>query len=105
MRDRMKYACAIAALASLAMSAPAFSQANPNPNSAPNPYRLDDGWAKRPLGRGHGSTIGLNVDRDGKSMWIFDRCGGGSCEDGESQEEGLTSQFSVGVFSSWFTTT
>jgi sugar lactone lactonase YvrE len=80
MQDRMKYACAIVALASLAMSAPAFSQANPNPNSAPNPYRLDDGWAKRPLGRGHGSTIGLNVDRDGKSMWIFDRCGGGSCE-------------------------
>ena len=81
MRDRVKYLYGIAVVGSLAMSAvPAFSQANPNPNSAPNPYRLEDGWAKQPVGRNHGSTIGLNVDRDGKSMWIFDRCGGGSCE-------------------------
>jgi DNA-binding beta-propeller fold protein YncE len=32
------------------------------------------------MGRGNGSTIGLNVARDGKSMWIYDRCGGNSCE-------------------------
>jgi sugar lactone lactonase YvrE len=32
------------------------------------------------MGRGFGSTIGLQVDRDGKSMWIYDRCGGDSCE-------------------------
>jgi sugar lactone lactonase YvrE len=32
------------------------------------------------MGRGNGSTIGLNVDRDGKSMWIYDRCGGNNCE-------------------------
>ena len=27
-----------------------------------------------------GSTIGINVDKDGKSMWVFDRCGGNTCE-------------------------
>ena len=51
-----------------------------DPNSAPNPYRLYEGWAKQPIGCGFGSTIGLNVDRDGKSMWIYDRCGGNNCE-------------------------
>ena len=81
MRDRVKYLYGVAVVASLAMSAvPAFAQANPDPNSAPNNYRVDEGWSKQPLGRNHGSTIGLNVDRDGKSMWIFDRCGGNSCE-------------------------
>jgi sugar lactone lactonase YvrE len=81
MRDQVKYVYGFAVVASLAMSAvPAFSQANPDPNAAPNPYHAEDGWAKQPTGRGHGSTIGLNVDRDGKSMWIFDRCGGNSCE-------------------------
>jgi sugar lactone lactonase YvrE len=81
MRDRLNLACGIAAAAILAVSAvPGFTQADNNSNTAPNPYRLDEGWAKQPIGRGHGSTIGLNVDRDGKSMWVFDRCGGNSCE-------------------------
>ena len=76
--DRVKLLCGIAVVAVVAMSsAPTFAQ---DPNSAPNPYRLDEGWAKQPMGRGFGSTIGLNVDRDGKSMWIYDRCGGNSCE-------------------------
>jgi hypothetical protein len=72
--------CGIAVVAAVAMSsAPTFAQ-DAGPNAAPNPYRLDEGWAKQPMGRGFGSTIGLNVDRDGKSMWIYDRCGGDSCE-------------------------
>jgi sugar lactone lactonase YvrE len=75
--DRVKLLCGIA-VAAIAMSAvPTYAQ---DANSAPNPYRLEEGWAKQPMGRGNGSTIGLNVDRDGKSMWIYDRCGGNSCE-------------------------
>src|SRR5215471_1415167 len=66
------------AAAAIAMSAvPTCAQ---DPNSAPNMFRPDEGWAKQPMGRGFGSTIGLNVDRDGKSMWIYDRCGGNTCE-------------------------
>ncbi len=79
--DRVKLLCGIAVVAAITVSAtPTFAQTNPGPNAAPNPYRLDEGWAKQPMGRGFGSTIGLNVDRDGKSMWIYDRCGGDSCE-------------------------
>jgi len=75
--NHLKLLCGIA-MAAIAMSAmPTYAQ---DPNSAPNMYRLDEGWAKQPMGRGNGSTIGLNVDRDGKSMWIYDRCGGNSCE-------------------------
>jgi len=50
-----------------------------DPNAAPNPYREDVGWAKTALGRPHGSTIGIEPDRDGKSIWVFDRCGGNTC--------------------------
>jgi sugar lactone lactonase YvrE len=70
----------VAAAAAVALSnAPSYSQMN-DPNAAPNPYREDAGWGKQPIGRGFGSTIGLNVARDGKSMWIYDRCGGNTCE-------------------------
>jgi len=78
MRKR-DYAIALAALAvAVTLGAPAYAQ---DANSAPNAFRPDDGWAKQPIGRGFGSTIGLNVDKDGKSMWIYDRCGGNNCED------------------------
>jgi hypothetical protein len=46
-----------------------------DPNAAPNPYRLDEGWGKLPPGRNWGATFGMSVDRtDGRSMWAFDRC-------------------------------
>jgi sugar lactone lactonase YvrE len=78
MRHRIKHAFGIAAIAGLALSASAFAQSDPN--SAPNPYREDTGWAKHGAGRNFGSTPGLALDRDGKSLWVFDRCGGQSCE-------------------------
>src|SRR5215469_11976299 len=67
-------AIAVAAIAGLvARSTPSFAQTDPN--AAPNPYRLDEGWAKLPPGRNWGATFGISVDRsDGKSMWAFDRC-------------------------------
>jgi hypothetical protein len=59
----------------LAWATPSSAQVNPDPNAAPNPYRLDEGWAKLPAGRNWGATFGISVDRsDGKSMWAFDRC-------------------------------
>jgi hypothetical protein len=76
--NRVKLLCGIA-LAAIAMSAvPTHAQ---DPNAAPNAFRPDEGWAKQPMGRGFGMVIGLNAARDGKSMWIFDRCGARSCED------------------------
>jgi sugar lactone lactonase YvrE len=48
-------------------------------NAAPNPYQTIDNWAQLPQGRVWGMAIGLDIDRDGKSVWIFDRCGAKTC--------------------------
>jgi len=51
-----------------------LAQNTPGPNSAPNPYRVDEGWAKLETGRKWGAAVGVDIDRDGKSIWVFDRC-------------------------------
>ncbi|MES2178551.1 MAG: peptidyl-alpha-hydroxyglycine alpha-amidating lyase family protein [Gemmatimonadota bacterium] len=48
-------------------------------NDAPNPYRTVEGWAKLPAPRTWGSTSGVGIDRDGKSIWVAERCGVNSC--------------------------
>ena len=51
-----------------------------DPNNAPNAYHVVDNWAKLPEGRRWGMAIGVDIDRDGTSVWVFDRCGGKTCE-------------------------
>ena len=51
-----------------------------DPNSAPDPYHVVNDWAKLPDGRHWGMAIGVAIDRDGSSVWVFDRCGGKTCE-------------------------
>ena len=53
-------------------------QAQPT-NSAPNPYQTVQGWAKMPEGRTWGSTSAVEIDRDGVSIWVAERCGANSC--------------------------
>jgi len=56
------------------------AQANMAPiNSAPNPYTTVEGWAKLPEGRTWGSTSAVDIDRDGKSIWVAERCGTNNC--------------------------
>jgi len=55
-----------------------FAQAN-DPNAYPNPYQLQENWAKLPPDRKWGSTIGIEIDPDGKSLWTFDRCAANNC--------------------------
>ncbi len=50
-------------------------------NDAPNPYRTIEHWAKLPEGRKMGSTSAVDVDKDGKSIWVAERCGANSCLD------------------------
>jgi sugar lactone lactonase YvrE len=76
----MKYMLGVAIIAAAAISSASYSQPAADPNAAPNPYKEDAGWAKHGAGRNFGSTIGINVDKDGKSIWVFDRCGGNTCE-------------------------
>ena len=54
------------------------AQAN-DPNAYPNPYQLQENWAKLPADRKWGSTIGIEIDPDGKSLWTFDRCAANNC--------------------------
>src|SRR5260370_14704526 len=57
----------------------ARGQSNDEPNSQPNPYRTVENWAKLPEGRPWGSTSAVDIDRDGKSIWVAERCGANSC--------------------------
>ncbi len=66
---------AIATLVSAQPSSPTM----PATNGAPNPYRTIEGWAKMPEGRTWGSTSAVDVDRDGKTIWVAERCGTNSC--------------------------
>jgi sugar lactone lactonase YvrE len=48
-------------------------------NDPPNPYRTIVGWAKLPDTLPWGSTSAVDIDRDGKSIWVAERCGANSC--------------------------
>jgi DNA-binding beta-propeller fold protein YncE len=67
--------CAVGIILAAAIAGSGVSLAqNAGPNSAPNPYRVDEGWAKLETGRKWGAAVGVDIDRDGKSVWVFDRC-------------------------------
>src|SRR5688500_4851414 len=61
---------------------PTLSSASVAPtNDAPNPYQTVEGWAKMPAGRTWGSTSAVDIDRDGTSIWVAERCGVNQCRD------------------------
>jgi len=85
------------ALASAVLAAAATAQ--------PNPYRTVEGWAKMPEGRTWGATSAVDVDRDGKSIWVAERCGANTCAGSslpvvlEFDESGrLRTSFGAGIF-------
>src|SRR5579864_8288289 len=89
--NRTRFALAIATVAVSAFSwGTAYAQseaANEVPtNDAPNPYRTIEGWAKLPEGRKWGSTSAVAIDKDGKSVWVAERCGANSCLDRSTGE-------------------
>ena len=93
------------AAAAVALSAEAGYAQSGLPNAAPNPYRLDEGWAKLPEGRKWGSAIGVDMDRDGKSVWVFDRCAGTDCSGSDlapiqkfNESGTLVTSFGAGMF-------
>jgi hypothetical protein len=51
-----------------------------DPNAAPNPYRMEEFRVQLPDDRKLGAPIGVEIDHsDGKTLWIYERCGGDSC--------------------------
>jgi len=65
-----------------------------------------EGWAKMPDGRTWGSTSAVEIDRDGKSIWVGERCGANSCAGKDSiapilkfdQSGQLVKSFGEGMF-------
>lgn len=76
---------AVAAMAALAGAATGIKADEPAPippvNDVANPYNSNHDFFKLPEGRKWGSTSTIDVDKDGKSIWIAERCGGNSCLD------------------------
>ena len=71
----------ITAAATAGLGAVSFAQVSADPNGAANPYRLDADWLKIPDGRKIGQVTGVDIDPDGKSVWVFERCGARDCAD------------------------
>ena len=78
----VKYALLFPVLAATALSGPAAAQSATKPtNDAPNPYNTVSDYFKLPAGRTWGSTSAVEIDKDGKSIWVAERCGTNSCLD------------------------
>src|SRR5215212_4633270 len=56
----------------------AWMSATPT-NDLPNPYNTVEGWAKLPDGRAWGSTSAVDGDKDGKHIWVAERCSANNC--------------------------
>ena len=70
----MSYAGRLAGAAGAAvitLSQPLYSQSHT--------YQTIENHFKLPEGRKIGSTAGITIDRDGSSVWVFERCGGQDC--------------------------
>ena len=48
-------------------------------NEHPNPFRTIDDFFELPDGRTWGSTSAVDIDPDGTSIWVAERCGTNSC--------------------------
>ena len=59
----------------------ALAQTTEPTNSAPNPYSTIEHFFKMPDGRTWGSTSAVEIDRDGRSIWVGERCGANTCLD------------------------
>lgn len=53
-----------------------FAQA---PNSQPNAHEAGVSFGTLPAGRTMGSSSAIEIDRDGKSVWVAERCGQNNC--------------------------
>ena len=82
---RKNLVLAVAAVAAFASANISMIADGPAPippvNDVANPYNTISDYFKLPEGRKWGSTSSIEIDKDGKSIWIAERCGGNSCLD------------------------
>lgn len=72
--------CVVAAMTGARMLAQGGA-AMPPVNQAPNPYQTIENHFKLPEGRAWGSTSAVEIDKDGKTIWVAERCSANSCWD------------------------
>ena len=66
-------------------TAATYAQSTAQPtNDLPNPYQTVENYFKTPEGRTWGSTSAVDIDPDGKSVWVAERCGANSCWDAKA---------------------
>jgi sugar lactone lactonase YvrE len=58
-----------------------LAQAVQPTNDLPNPYQTVANYFRLPEGRTWGSTSAVEIDKDGTSIWVAERCGVNSCAD------------------------
>ena len=78
MGDAIFVRCMLAA-AIVASAQGASGQINEEVNAGTDPYSMSQSFFKLPEGRTIGSTVGLFLDPDGTSIWVFERCGQNVC--------------------------
>lgn len=78
-RTRFTLVVAIVALIALPRGGVSIQGEVQPANDLPNPYDITRNWGVLPNGRTWGSTSAINVDRDGRSIWVAERCGANSC--------------------------
>ena len=84
MSRRVKFGAPVARMAAalvvLGVTAAAQGVLPPT-NNLPNPYQTIENYFKMPEGRTWGATSAVEIDRDGRSIWVAERCGANSCLD------------------------
>jgi len=83
LNGQLEFVLIIACLTSIAFAAPRL-QASPRSisepiNDLPNPYRTIENHFKLPAGRPCGAASAIDMDPDGRSIWVADRCSSNSC--------------------------
>ena len=77
-RARFHAACGLTA--ALLSTATIVAQRDSGPtNDRPNPYTSIEGAFTLPDGRVWGSTSAVDIGKDGRSVWVAERCGVNSC--------------------------
>ena len=67
------------ALLTAVLTSVSFAQERDNRFNPSRDFTIDNHFFKMQSGRPIGSTAGISISPDGKSIWIFDRCGANDC--------------------------